>query len=370
VKVIHAAPSVARAHEALVIRAGIEHPERAAKVVLVYRAANGAVREVAFLRSPEAPYVAVIPGEDVDAPGIAYAIEVIMLAGASGSPGSSGPGSPGSSGPGSPGSTSPGSAGARVSVFASRDAMHEVAVPEDIDDVRERALLARVHGRRSVVSTSAEYAQFGSTLANVQTTQVGANGKPGSGLASTSVPDRFWRADADYTYRMLGVVSEFGIRAGVVRGTSVVPNETDASKFDVGLNYGAPHLTVRLVDWLHVEGEFLTSITEIGFSLGGGLSLLLGDPYGTHLTLGFESIDVFGTRGFSRMDIAALERITVAPIVEVTDMPHAAKTGVRLLGEVRADIGQGFAVAVRTGYQARDAASGGPDLGTTLSYAF
>ena len=97
---------------------------------------------------------------------------------------------------------------------------------------------------------------------------------------------------------------------------------------------------------------------------------MLGDPYGSKLTLGFETIQVFGTRFFSRMDVVASDCIIVAPIIEVTNMPSADQYGVRLLGEVAVEVGGGFSAALKGGYQARAATSGGPSGGATLSYAF
>jgi hypothetical protein len=160
-------------------------------------------------------------------------------------------------------------------------------------------------------------------------------------------------------------VAEFGIRAGVVRG----PNP-DPTKPDLGLNYGAPSIRLRLGDIWHLEGEFLTSVTEVGFSVGMGGALLVGDPYGSKLVLGFESIQVFGTRLYTRLDIAARRNIVIAPIVEVSNMPHADRFGVRLLTEVRLDVGQGFSFGALGGYQARVASSGGPAIGLNAGYAF
>jgi hypothetical protein len=149
-----------------------------------------------------------------------------------------------------------------------------------------------------------------------------------------------------------------------------VPGVVDASKFNVGLNYGAPFIRLRATDWLHFEGEFLTSITEVGFSLGGGGAVLLGDAYGSHLTLGLEGVDVFGTRGYSRFDVVATPFLRFAPAVEVTNMPHSSSAGVRLLTDVGFDLGKGWIVTVRGGYQARAFASGGPAVGGGVGYAF
>jgi hypothetical protein len=51
-------------------------------------------------------------------------------------------------------------------------------------------------------------------------------------------------------------------------------------------------------------------------------------------------------------------------------MPHADAYGVRLIGEAAYDVGSGFTVAVRGGYQAREATSGGPSGGLRLGWAF
>jgi hypothetical protein len=321
---------VARAEEPLQVEASLDHPQLVRRAVLLYSAQGKPLVEVPFQRAAAGPYVAVVPEAEVRAPGLAYCIEIELLD------------------------------GTRMAVFASRDDLHEVAVASDIADSRERALLARLHDRRSVVTTSGEFVYFGKTNAPGTT----------STTPTQSIADQYYRVEAGYTYRLLGRVAEFGIRAGVVRGRSVVPDETNPSKYDVGLNYGAPTVRFRALDWLHFEGEFLTSVTEVGFSVGGGAAVLIGDPYGGKLTLGFESIETFGTRAYSRFDIVALSQLTLAPIIEITSMPHSSKTGVRLLTEARLDLASGLSLGLRAGYQARDSASGGASAGATIAYAF
>jgi hypothetical protein len=216
------------------------------------------------------------------------------------------------------------------------------------------------------VQSSGEYASFGSTTATVPAATPATPQTP----QTRTVADMFYRIEGSYTYRLLGTVSEFGIRAGVVRGQSLVRGETDPSKYEVGLNYGAPRIRLRAEDWLHIEGELLTSVTEVGFAVGGGGALLLGDAYGSKLVLGFEGIQVFGARGYSRLDLVANSRLVFSPIIEVTTMPHADVAGVRLLGEAGIDVGAGLRVDVRGGYQARRFDQGGPTLGGGLAYAF
>ncbi len=336
----HAPVSTSPAGKALVVRATIEHPHLVRRALFVYRLdGQTQFREVEFLRASDGPSAATVPASDVQAPALAYTIELEDLE------------------------------GKRHTVFASRQRPHTVQVPEALMDLRERALLERLGGRRSVVATSAEFVLFGDSVADVRDPATG-------NVTKQDVSDRYYRIEASYTYRMLRHVTEFSVRAGVVRGNSPVPlrdplpGQSEDERFDVGLNYGGPTVRVRAHDAIHLEAEVLTSVTEVGFSWGGGGAVLLGDPYGSKLTLGFESIETFGTRFFSRVDLAATDTLTLAPVVEVTNMPSADRYGLRLLGEVGMNVGQGLHVALRGGYQARDAASGGPSIGGRLSYAF
>jgi hypothetical protein len=323
----HAPISIAKAGEQLTLLAAIDHPEMVRSAFVVYRIGTTQdVHEVPFLRAAQGPYIAIIPETDVRAPSLGYTVELEPLS------------------------------GGRKTAFASREDMQQVEVPGDLEDARERAYASRLENRRSVLSTRAEYVVFGQRSVD----------------GGRAVGDSYWRAEASYTYRPLRTVAEFGIRAGVVRG----PNPSaDLTKPDLGLNYGAPNLRIRLADIWHLEGEFLTSVTASGFAVGTGAALLIGDPYGSKLTLGFESIQGFGSRVYSRVDIAARRNLIIAPIVEVTDAVRLTevaqnKFGVRLLTEARLDVGSGMALTALGGYQARVAASGGPTLGVGASYAF
>lgn len=309
VAVHHAPVAIATENRDLPIDVAIDHPEEMKRALLVYKGpkAEGEI-ELARSSDPEKPYVAVMPALAVQAPGVAYAIEVEKTD------------------------------GAREPVFASRAQPHRVTVLDSADGAQEGTLLARLHGRRSVVDAGGEFASFGSR-------------------------DRFFRTEGSYTYRMLGFVSEFGMRAGVIRGES-------SPHGAVGLNYGAPRIRVRFADVFHAEAELLVSVTEVGFSNGGGGAIILGDAYGSNLTLGFEGVQVFGVRGYTKLNIVANRWLTLAPTVEVTNMPHAEDVGVRLLADARLEFGRGFHASLRGGYQARTFASGGPTLGGGLGYAF
>jgi hypothetical protein len=344
---VHHAPLTSSfAHEPLRFEAQIDHPELVRSMALVYRGAAGQWRSVPFLRASSA-YVAVIPAEEIDAPGLAYTIELQRTSGE-----------------------------ARA-VFASRAAPFTVEVLEERADVRERAAVERLLGRRSLATAGAEFASFGKTEGRYPipcgANQVGC--APGT-LVLPTVSDQYWKVEVGYTYRPLRTIAEFSLKGGVVRGQSLARSVStyEVERYKVGLNYASPSVRFRLGDSWHLETSVLTSITEVGFSVGGGGALLIGDPYGSKLTLGFETIGIgqqyFGSRFYSRLDLTAGERIRISPMIEITDMPHADSFGVRLLTDATIEIARGFSVGVRAGYQARRSTSGGVALGTTLGLAF
>ena len=181
-----------------------------------------------------------------------------------------------------------------------------------------------------------------------------------------AIASRWW--DPESEFKPLHQINP--LRLGYVQSHAPVAGKTLGEPTKVGLNYGAPTVMFRLADNWHLEGEFLTSVTEVGFSVGGGGELIIGDPYGSRLELGAESVQVFGTRFYSKLAIRASDHIILSPIIEVSNMPHADNYGVRLIGQIGVDLGHGFTVAARGGYQARKSTSGGPSGGGTLSYAF
>src|SRR5262249_45340918 len=126
-RVHHAPVANAKEGERLELRVTVEHPELLRYVGAIYQPAKGELRAVPFLRGEGGSYVAVIPGEDVIAPGLGYTIEIEQ------------------------------SDGRRVAVFASRSELQPVAVAEDRADARERALLSRLEGRRSLAQVSGEF---------------------------------------------------------------------------------------------------------------------------------------------------------------------------------------------------------------------
>jgi hypothetical protein len=340
----HAPIASAPAGEPLTVRAIIDAPHLVKTALVVYRA-KGRWYSLKLLRAEDG-YAGTIPAEHVQPPGLAYAIEMEDAA------------------------------GARGPVFATRADPQPVIVRDDPTDVRERWLLDRLGGRRSVVSAGVELVRFGTTTGAPKRCGAGQEDCTEGRLHTPRVDDQYIRAEASYTYRPLRTVSEFGFRLGVVRGESLVDLPVyEAKRYDVGLNFAGANVRFRLASILHADLELMGSVTEIGFSTGAGAAVVLGDPFGTKFTVGWQTVGFtrdtyFGTRFYTRLDLKATERITVAPNIEITDMPHAERFGVRLLADGGFVLGGGFTLWVRGGYQARISRSGGPTVGTTLQFAF
>jgi hypothetical protein len=355
-RVHHAPISNAAPHENLEILAAIDDPQLVKRALIVYHTADSKVlKEVPLLRGKADLYVATIPADDVFPPSLSYTIEIEQVD------------------------------GSRITAFSPRETMHEVSVSEDISDTRERALLDQLDGRRAVFSGTVDYSNFGTSALNYSPSMC-SNCQQLAG--PLRVKDWYVRTEGIFTYRPLGTVLEFSIRLGLVRGQAAVPEgdldhkagglpwdaqELRDGQTKVGLNYGAPTVIFRIVDLFHVEGELLTSVTEQGFAAGGGGAFHIGQPYGSKLVLGFEVIHQFGARFYSRYDIVR-GRFRASPLIEVTNMPHADRYGVRLLTELGFNLGAGWAAIVRGGYQARDfssaAVGGGPSFGLGIAYAF
>jgi hypothetical protein len=313
VRAHHAPVSVGASGTPLSIEAAFENIHLLRQAVVVYRLPDGTLRSVAFQRSgsERLSYIAVLPGEKVVPPGLDYTIEVERVD------------------------------GVRAHVFASRTRMHHVQVSEAHIDAVERVLLKRLDRRRSTAAATLEGVNFGATREEEE--------------------DYYLKAELSYMYQPLQTIAEFTLRVGVMRG-SKTSDETEHK----ALYYATPSVRFRLSDWWHVEAELIACLTHEKFCVGAGGAVLIGDPYSSKITLGFETFGplseaYFGSRFYTRVDFPAADWLSLAPMIELTDMPQAGRYGVQLVGEATVKLWNGISAGLRGGYCAREPPSNGVD---------
>jgi hypothetical protein len=199
-----------------------------------------------------------------------------------------------------------------------------------------------------------------------------------------SVPDRYLRIDADFTYRVLRFPLH-SLRFGYTRLVGQVPESsrgddgscdgaTDASMctFDAGFKVGGWfEIGLQLVDGVNLDARGMVMATSEGFNIGGRGEFRLGYREATHVAVGAEVVADTGATGFFRLGWGTVPRFPMSATVEVTNLPatHRA-TGVRLIYDVYHPMDEGFTVGLRVGYQARDQLIGGVSGGLTMAYDF
>lgn len=255
--------------------------------------------------------------------------------------------------------------------FASAEAPHRVYVFEDPDAALRARELARADGRRARVRLAAELVDFGTRT--ITDTRTGAEHR---------VSDRYYRLDADFSYRVL----RFPLRAlrfGFTRliGTTPVTGRGDgpcaeraadpcerAAGFRAG---GWAELRWRVTDVVGLDTRALIQATPSGFGFGGRAELRFGDDFGSHVALGGEAISEVGTTAYVRLGWDTVPRLPMAATIELSDYPSSHRDpAVRLLYDLSYDTGIGLRVGGRVGYQARDEGIGGATGGVHASLDF
>lgn len=336
----HLPPAEATANEGLRLTAKVTRASERT-LTLQYRPL-GAVTwtELEFDRSEADLWVAVVPPEQVVAPGVEYFI---------------------SSREGD------GKGTARADEFASAAAPHQVGVyaaPRELRRVRD---LERVAFKRSRVRVAGEYVSYGTRTSGDQ-----------------DVFDHYYRVDADWGYRLLAYPLE-EIRIGYTRLEGYVPQserdppnecavDPDAATcrkyagFKVG---GWFELGFGVAEGVRVDLRGIVVANQEGAAPGARAELRTGSLDSNHIALGFEYTKDVGSAGFFRLGWDTVPGAPMAATVEVTDFPAASRaTGVRLIYDVFHPLTNGMRVGGRLGYAARDQIVGGATAGLSASMDF
>jgi hypothetical protein len=275
--ITHVPPAEATAGKEIELVA--DAPSASPTLVVHYRAhgkdASRPFSTIELVRKDGSQWVAVVPATAVTAPGLDYYI---------------------TSG------TQP--------VFASANWPHTMPVTVTQAAERRTRDLVRAENRRSRVNTSFEWVEFGTTQDS----------------GGADVLDRYYRIDADFSYRLLAYPLE-ELRVGYTR---LCGDQTDCS--DKGFKVGGWfELGLGVVEGVRLDGRVMVMATEEGFALGGRVEGRLGVRDASHIAMGVEHLADVGTSGFFRLGWGTVPKTPMAATVEITQVPSDGRVaGVRL----------------------------------------
>jgi hypothetical protein len=341
----HVPPAEVTVGERLLVEAQVERGWKLDALDLHWRRAGGTWNTTAFGKTASAGWAAVVAAAEVVPPVIEYFIT----------------------------SRAPG--GPAVDRFASADAPHPVLVSPPDDDLERQERLLGYRGHRSRARAVGEWVSFG------------GHGRDATGVGYR---DAYYRTEAEYLYRILTFVES--IQLGMVHFRGDVPppsafrtgTSTEPARA-TGMDYGYAEIALALSEVIGVKGRLLLGADDLGFAMGAGASLRLGEPTRAHLEIGAETIRRVGSDGFVRFAWDTVPRWPMSLALHVTNQPAAplrpavspaqpddlridegAPTGVRAVWQIGYELTRAITLSVRAGYQARVSTAGGPTLGAGL----
>ncbi|HWO18944.1 MAG TPA: hypothetical protein VNO30_09210 [Kofleriaceae bacterium] len=312
-RVYHVPPADADAGTALELIATA--PPAVPSLVAHYRATGAqAFASIELVKRDDQRWVAVVPPEAVVPPGVEYYLT------AGGAP-----------------------------VFASAAAPHTTRVGVTSLTARRVRDEARVDGRRSRVHARAEWVDYGKRT-----------------VSGTRVLDRYYRIDADFSYRLWAYPLE-ELRVGFSR----LLGDTQAagrSGFNVA---GWFELGLAQIEGVALDARAVVLATPESVALGGRAEVRVGVRDGTHVASGVEYLADVGTTGFFRFGWGTVPLTPMSATVEITDLPASTSdVGVRIYYDVTRVISHGLRIGLRAGYAARQQNVPGFTGGTTASIDF
>ncbi len=324
-QVRHVPPGDVPAGEALELVA--EAPAATPTLVAHVRTHGTATyRSIELVRKDDVHWVAVVPAEAIEPPGLDY----YLVAG-------------------------------DQPVFASPDWPHTMAVRAAPEDERRARDLARVHGRRSRVNAMGELVEFGTKT-----------------IGTTEVEDRYYRIDADFSYRLLTYPLE-EIRVGYTRlightlaGPDFMCPGNEPCSPQTGMKVaGWFELGLAAVEGIRLDARMTVMATADGFAVGGRGEARLGARDASHVAVGAEYLADIGSSGFFRLGWGTVPNLPMSATVEVTNMPASHRdTGVRLYYDVAREVAPGVRLGLRVGYAARNTSVAGLTGGAGASVEF
>lgn len=176
-------------------------------------------------------------------------------------------------------------------------------------------------------------------------------------IESDRYSDRFWRTDAEFTYRPLNLIHDFRLGFHVLRGEwSEVDGEAASDGRSPGMYYAHGEVNFELHRWFSLGVRPIIGVNAEGFVLGGGGVARIGDMTGTHLSLSGDSIGDVGYLADLRFHWATVPRFPMALGVEFTNWPASDESGdaANLSYDVGWEMTDNFTLALRLGTVQRD----------------
>ena len=281
-----------------------------------------AYKPIELVRRDDAHWVAVVPAETVEPPGVDY----YLVAG-------------------------------DQPVFASPDWPHAMAVRAAPEDERRGRDLMRAKHRRSKITTMGEWVEYGKRR-----------------VGNTRIEDNYYRLEGDFAYRLLVYPLE-EIRVG---GTYMLGNTpaqmcptAEPCSGSAGIKAGWFELGLAAVEGIRLDARMIAMATPEGFAVGGRGEARLGARDASHVAVGAEYLADTGASGFFRLGWGTVPKLPMSATVEVTNVPASfSETGVRLYYDLGYEVATGFRIGGRVGYAARTQSVAGFTGGAGASVEF
>jgi hypothetical protein len=226
-------------------------------------------------------------------------------------------------------------AGTFQSRFATAKQPHLVLVAQNTADKQLKARLERHGGRRTDISTTFKFLNFGQTRQSLEDSQ--------TGTAMRMLPDWMNELETSVTYNFLhqGIYSiEFGYgMLGGALGANTpalaayqAPNASDnlletSQPQRPGVYYGFGTIYWEFGDYFALEPKVIMGASHHGFEGGGGLLARIGTVRGTHFDIAFEGISHVGYRFITEFQWATLKYFHMSLKNEVSTYPYNGRLG-------------------------------------------
>ena len=186
--------------------------------------------------------------------------------------------------------------------------------------------------------------------------------------------DRFFVTEADFAYRVSRLLH--AVRAGFasVQGEGGYADRSydESNRPDkVGFNYGYAEIELHPgTSPLGIALRAVSGVGQEGFGMGGEVRLRVGDPDGTHASLGASRISELGFLSELRLQVASIPRAPIGFEVAVTDQPNEGDLGMVFATDIGWRALPWLRPTLRLSYQARTVVHSGVGAGFGMVFGW